>query len=279
VRVSDATAREQSDVFAANRAVGQVAFAVAALRGATGRTRVDEQGSLRVRFLRRTSTELEAVLVNSAGGITGGDRFDLDISVGTGARLVVSTAAAEKIYRSLGADAEVGVRLQVDRAGSLLWLPQETILFDQARLRRDIEIDLAANAKVTLAEALIFGRTASGEAMQNGSLTDRWRVRRAGKLIFAETLKLDGAIAAKLRERAVAGTGVAVATIFMSPASDAEVSALRAIAESFRSELGVSSWNGLAVARLVAEDGATLRHDIALAVTALGASLPRPWLN
>jgi urease accessory protein len=277
--VSGATAREQSDVFAANRAVGQVAFAVAALRGATGRTRVDEQGSLRVRFLRRTSTELEAVLVNSAGGITGGDRFDLDISVGTGARLVVSTAAAEKIYRSLGADAEVGVRLQVDRAGSLLWLPQETILFDQARLRRDIEIDLAANAKVTLAEALIFGRTASGEAMQNGSLTDRWRVRRAGKLIFAETLKLDGAIAAKLRERAVAGTGVAVATIFMSPASDAEVSALRAIAESFRSELGVSSWNGLAVARLVAEDGATLRHDIALAVTALGASLPRPWLN
>ncbi|MEA2951758.1 MAG: urease accessory protein [Alphaproteobacteria bacterium] len=277
--MSGATAREQSDVFAANRAVGQVAFAVAALRGATGRTRVDEQGSLRVRFLRRTSTELEAVLVNSAGGITGGDRFDLDISVGTGARLVVSTAAAEKIYRSLGADAEVGVRLQVDRAGSLLWLPQETILFDQARLRRDIEIDLAANAKVTLAEALIFGRTASGEAMQNGSLTDRWRVRRAGKLIFAETLKLDGAIAAKLRERAVAGTGVAVATIFMSPASDAEVSALRAIAESFRSELGVSSWNGLAVARLVAEDGATLRHDIALAVTALGASLPRPWLN
>jgi urease accessory protein len=279
VRVSGATAREQSDVFAANRAIGRVAFAVAALRGTTGRTRVDEQGSLRVRFLHRTSSELEAVLVNSAGGITGGDRFDLDISVGTGARLVVSTAAAEKIYRSLGADAEVSVRLKVDREGSLLWLPQETILFDQARLRRDIEIDLATDAKVTLAEALIFGRAASGEAMQTGSLTDRWRVRRDGKLIFAETLKLDGAIAAKLQERAVAGTGVAVATIFMSPAGDAEVSALRAIAESFRSERGVSSWNGLAVARLVAEDGATLRHDLALAVTALGASLPRPWLN
>jgi urease accessory protein len=277
--VSGATAREQSDVFAANRAVGRVAFAVAAMRGTTGRTRVDEQGSLRVRFLRRTSTELEAVLVNSAGGVTGGDRFDLDISVGAGARLVVSTAAAEKIYRSLGADAEVSVRLKVDREGSLLWLPQEAILFDQARLRRDIEIDLAADAKVMLAEALIFGRTASGEAMQNGSLTDRWRVRRDGKLIFAETLKLDGAIAAKLQERAVAGAGVAVATIFMSPAGDAEVSGLRAIAESFRSELGVSSWNGLAVARLVAEDGATLRHDLALAMTALGASLPRPWLN
>ncbi|MEA2974585.1 MAG: urease accessory protein [Alphaproteobacteria bacterium] len=277
--MSGATAREQSDVFAANRAVGRVAFAVAAMRGTTGRTRVDEQGSLRVRFLRRTSTELEAVLVNSAGGVTGGDRFDLDISVGAGARLVVSTAAAEKIYRSLGADAEVSVRLKVDREGSLLWLPQEAILFDQARLRRDIEIDLAADAKVMLAEALIFGRTASGEAMQNGSLTDRWRVRRDGKLIFAETLKLDGAIAAKLQERAVAGAGVAVATIFMSPAGDAEVSGLRAIAESFRSELGVSSWNGLAVARLVAEDGATLRHDLALAMTALGASLPRPWLN
>jgi urease accessory protein len=240
---------------------------------------VDEAGSLRVRFLRRTSDELEAVLVNSAGGITGGDRFDLGIDVGEGARLVVSTATAEKVYRSLGSDAEVGVRLKVDAGGSLLWLPQETILFDQARLRRDIEIDLAADAKIVLAEALIFGRTASGETMRQGSLTDRWRIRREGKLIFAETLKLDGAIAEKLGERAVACGGVAVATIVMSPAGDAEVSRLRALGDNFRSEMGASAWNGLAVVRLVAEDGANLRHDLALALTALGASLPRPWLN
>lgn len=277
--MTGATAREQSDVFAANRAVGRVALAVAALRGTTGRTRVDEAGSLRVRFLHRTSDELEAVLVNSAGGITGGDRFDLDMSVGKGARLAVSTAAAEKVYRSLGSDAQVGVRLKVEAGGSLLWLPQETILFDQARLRRDIDVDLAADAKIVLAEALIFGRTASGETMRQGSLMDRWRIRREGKLIFAETLRLEGAIAAKLGENAVARGGVAVATIFMSPAGDAEVSRLRALGDNFRSEVEASAWNGLAVARLVAEDGANLRHDLAIALTALGASLPRPWLN
>jgi urease accessory protein len=277
--VSGATAREQSDVFAANRAVGRVAFAVAALRGTTGRTRVDEQGSLRVRFLHRTSSELEAVLVNSAGGITGGDRFDLDISVETGARLAVSTAAAEKVYRSLGPEATVNVKLKVEAGGSLLWLPQETILFDQARLRRSIEVDVAGDAKLVLAEALVFGRSAMGEALKQGSLMDRWRIRRDGKLAFAETLRLDGAIASKLGEKAVAGGGVAVATLLITPGDEAMVGKIRELDGRFRSEVAASAWNGLAVARLVAKDGAALRHDLALTLTTLGTALPRPWLN
>jgi urease accessory protein len=270
---------QQRDIFAANRAVGRVSLAVAAARGATRRTRVDEAGSLRVRFLGQTAEELEAVIVNTAGGIAGGDRFDMDVAVEEGARLVVSTAAAEKVYRSLGPEAEIGVRLKVGAGGSLLWLPQETILFDQARLRRAIEVDLAENARIVLAEALVFGRAAMGETMQRGSLTDRWRIRRGGKLIFAETLRLDGAIAAKLDEKAIAAGGVAIATVLMIPGDDAAVARVRAMGESFRSEVGASAWNGLAAVRLVAKDGASLRHDLALVLTALGESLPRPWLN
>jgi urease accessory protein len=269
----------QNDIFSANRAVGRIALTVGASRGATRRTRVDEAGSLRVRFLGQTAEELEAVIVNTAGGVAGGDGFDLDVAVGERARLVISTAAAEKLYRALGPEAIVNVKLKVDAAASLLWLPQETILFDQARLRRNIEVDLAGDAKLVLAEALVFGRAAMGETMQQGSLMDRWRIRRDGKLAFAETLRLEGAIAAKLSERAVAAGGVAVATVVMAPGDETMVTTLRSLGERFRSEVAASAWNGLAVARIVAKDGAALRHDLALALTALGVALPRPWLN
>jgi urease accessory protein len=269
----------QSDIFAANRAMGRVSLAVAAARGATARTRVDEAGSLRVRFLRRTSDDLEAVLVNTAGGIAGGDRFELDVAVGEGARLVVSTAAAEKVYRALGPQATIDVKLKIDAGGSLLWLPQETILFDQAQLRRSIKVDVIGDAKLVLAEALVFGRSAKGETIQHGGLMDRWRIRRDGKLAFAETLRLDGAIAAKLGEKAVADGGAAVASLLTTPGDEAMVEKIRALDGRFRSEVAASAWNGLAVARIVAKDGAALRHDLALTLTALGVALPRPWLN
>jgi urease accessory protein len=199
--------------------------------------------------------------------------------VGEGARLVVSTAAAEKVYRSLGPEATIDVKLKVNAGGSLLWLPQETILFDRARLRRGIEVDLAQDAKLILAEALVFGRAAMGETLEQGSLMDRWRLRRGGKLLFAETLRLDSAIAAKLGEKAVAAGGAAVATVLMVPGDEATAVTIRDLGEHFRSEVAVSAWNGLAVARLVAKDGAALRHDIAILLTALGTALPRPWLN
>ena len=131
-------------VFAGNRASGRLECAVVAARGGTRRARVHEAGSLRVRFPNgERDGALDAVMVNTAGGMAGGDRFDIDVTVGAGARLTVTTAAAEKIYRSLGPDTEIGVKLTVGAGGALAWLPQETILFDQVRLRRSIDVDLA----------------------------------------------------------------------------------------------------------------------------------------
>src|ERR1700690_2471803 len=110
----------RSDVFAANRALGRVAFTVTAGAGGSRRGRVHEAGSLRVRFPNGNSlAALDAVIVNTGGGMTGGDRFDVDIKVGTGARLSVTTAAAEKIYRSLGPDTDIGVTLDVGSGGAL----------------------------------------------------------------------------------------------------------------------------------------------------------------
>ena len=101
------------------------------------------------------------------------------MTVGEGARLVVGTAAAEKIYRSTGPDADMEVALAVRAGGQLAWLPQETILFDRARLSRRIEIDLAEGASLVMAEAVVFGRAAMGETMREGRFADRWRLRRA----------------------------------------------------------------------------------------------------
>jgi urease accessory protein len=278
--VTVAMAAKSTDaIFTANRAVGHASFAVKAAHGATRRARVREHGSLRVRFPGPAADELEAVLVNTAGGIAGGDCFAVDVRAGKDTRLVVGTAAAEKIYRTLAPAARIDVTLDLAAGAALAWLPQETILFDRARLARTIDVAMAPDASLLLAEAVVFGRSGMGEAVEQGALSDRWRVRRDGKLIYAETVRLDGAIATRLSEPAVANGGIAVATILVIPGAAATVAAVRAMEGQFCGEVGASAWSGLAVVRLCAADGATLRRDLIKVLMALRGALPRLWLN
>lgn len=266
-----------SSVFAANRSAGRISLTVAARDGVARRQQIYEDGPLRARFPNVSSGDLEAVLVNTAGGIAGGDQHDVDIGVGEGAALTVTTAAAEKVYRTLGPPSEIAVSLSVGAGGRLNWLPQETILFDNARLDRGIDVELAADASVLIAEAVVFGRTAMGEAVRQGAFRDRWRVRRDGRLIFAETIRLDGEIERLLAEPAVADRGIAFATVLSVPGDDIKVELVRT--QSYRGEVGISAWNGFAVARLCAKDGKSLRSDLAIVIAALGGALPRIWLN
>jgi len=272
-------AKSRDAIFAANRAVGSLSFSVKQVAGKTRRGELHEAGSLRVRCPNTASDELEAVLINTAGGVAGGDRFDLDIAAGADTRLVVTTAAAEKVYRTLGATSEIAVKLDVAAGATLAWLPQETILFDRARLSRSIDITLDPDARLVVAEGIVFGRSGMGETVDEGALTDRWRVRRGGKLIYAETVRLDGAISGRLAEPAVARGGVAVATVLVVPGDEAVVEAVRALQDQFSGEVGASAWNGLAAIRLCAKDGAALRHDLIHVMTAVRGSLPRIWTN
>lgn len=276
--MAGAVAAKNDAIFAANRAVGSVSLAVKHVAGKTRRARVHEAGSLRVRCPGAPAEELEAVLINTAGGVAGGDRFTLDIAAGQGTRVVVTTAAAEKIYRTLGPDSTIDVKLDVAAGASLAWLPQETILFDRARLSRSIEIDLAADARLFLAEAIVFGRSGMGEAVEEGALSDRWRIRRGGRLIYAESVRLDGAIAQRLARTAVAKGGIAIATVLIAPGDDAVVEAVRAL-DDVAGEVGASTWNGIAAVRLCASDGAALRHDLVRVMTATRGALPRIWTN
>jgi urease accessory protein len=270
-----------AEIFAANRAEGRLSLTVAATPSGTVRRRVHEAGALRLRFPNSAQgAPLEAVIINTAGGMTGGDRFDLDIKLGPGARLTVTTAAAEKIYRSLGPSSEITLKLDVGPNGALAWLPQPTILFDRMRLRRTIDVTLARSASLLLAEATVFGRSAMGESIHDGNLFDRRRVRINGALVFAETIGLDGDIAQCLAKRAVANEGVAIASVVKTPGGDECAAAVASIKDSFGGEVGISAWNGLAVARLVAPDDVSLQRDLIRVLNALGANpLPRLWLN
>jgi urease accessory protein len=266
-----------SSVFAANRSTGRIALSVAMRDGVTRRRQIYEDGPLRVRFPNTFNHAPEAVVINSAGGIAGGDRHDIEVTVEQGATLGVTTAAAEKIYRALGPSAEIAVKLSVEQGGQLTWLPQETILFDRAGFNRRIEVDLSADATLLMAETIVFGRTAMGETVKRGACTDRWRVRRDGRLIYAETVRLDGAIGRLLAEPAIAGGGLAIATVLVVPGDEVRVE--RARDQACCGQVGISTWNGLAVARLCANDGATLRRDLVAVVAALGGAPPRLWLN
>ncbi|MCC6948552.1 MAG: urease accessory protein UreD [Bradyrhizobiaceae bacterium] len=241
---------------------------------------VDEEGPLRLRFPRIAAPgTLEAVLVNTGGGIVGGDRLQFDIEAGEGAAVAVTSQASEKIYRSAGKAAEISVRLAAAAGAQLAWLPQETILFDRARVTRSIDAEVAANASLTLCESVVFGRVAMGEAVTNGLLKDRWHIRRDGKLIFADALTLDGSIGAILARPATAAGAVATATLIqVAPDAQAKVDAVRTALGAHTIESGASAFDGMLIVRMLAGDGLALRAAILDTLSALGTVPPRAFL-
>jgi urease accessory protein len=268
-----------SSVFEANRARGVVRFDVHARDGVTRRGILHESGSLRVRFPSPEGEGLSGVFVNTAGGVAGGDNFDIDIAAGEGSRLTLTTAAAEKVYRAPGAAAQLNIGLKVAAGAHIGWLPQETILFDRARVHRSFDIALDVTASLLLCEIVVFGRTAMGERVEQGEFVDRWRLSRGGKLVFAETVRLDGNIGAKLARSAMAKSGAAIGTALIVPGDEALIERIREASDSFSGEVGMSAWNGFAIARFCAQDAARLRADMMAVLARSGAALPRLWLN
>ena len=157
-----------------------------------------ETGGYRVKCPALSGDPLEAVIINTGGGVAGGDRVSIAAHAGVGSRLCLTTATAERIYRSTGSAAEIDISLDVAAGGTIAWLPQATILFSGAAIRRRVVANLEHSARLLIVEATAYGRTASGERMTSGSLDDQWRMRRDGRLVFAEASRLDGDMAAAL---------------------------------------------------------------------------------
>jgi urease accessory protein len=243
--------------------------------GTAGPLVVAERGGYRVRFVRSG----EGVLINTGGGMTGGDRMRIDVAVEAGASAVLTTQAAEKIYRSDGPDTEIAAAIDLARGARLAWLPQEQILFDRSRLRRSLDVAMAGDAALTLVESVVFGRLAMGETVVSGLFRDRWRIRRDGRLVFAEDVRLDGPIAAILARKATGGGARAAATVLhVAPDAERRIEACRAMLAGSASECGVSAWDGMLVARFLSADPQALRTDLVRFLTSFrGEALPRSW--
>ena len=264
-------------------------FGVAAA-GRTALAQLFETGSLRLRVPR--GPHCQGLLVNTGGGILGGDRLATAVALEAGGRLTLATVAAEKVYRSAGPEASVETVLDVADAARLDWLPQETILFDGSRLRRTLHATLAGSARLLAAETLVFGRLAAAETIAAASLRDAWRVRRDGRLVFADETRLDGALGAILDRPAVAAGARAVALLlFCAPEAEDAVDAVRETLAPFLGgggvEAGVSARDDVLVLRALARSPERLRACMVAALDRLrqapgqapgqGSGLARLW--
>jgi urease accessory protein len=260
------------------RASGALRLVVAHTNSGSAAEDIAESGPLRVRFPRVREERLEAILINTAGGIVGGDKLEFQIETHEEASLTLTSQAAEKIYRSNGLTSRISVSLKAEAGSELFWLPQETILFDRARIEREIEADVSSDGSLAICEAVVFGRDAMGEKIARGLLRDRWRVRRDGKLIFADAFSLDGDVKATLN-RVVAMNGkIAMATmICVSKDAMNRLDAVREALTGEGMEAGASAFDGMLVARILAEDSISLRAAVLSALEAAGTPPPRAY--
>jgi urease accessory protein len=251
---------------------------------ADGRTRIDrlyQEGAAKIRMPRTAGDPFEAVLINTAGGLTGGDRLDWSIGVGAGASATVTTQTCEKIYRAASGIAKVGCRMSVGEGGRLAWLPQETIVFDNSAFRRTIEVDLAADAEALIVEATVLGRRAMGESVLQARFADRWRVRREGRLVHAEDLAIGPDAGRQLAAPPALGGASCIATVLvLTEDAERQLDAVRTIIGDAG---GASAWtvagSGKLLARLIADDSYQLRKRLIPLIELLNgqAGLPKVW--
>lgn len=260
------------------RASGALRLVVAHTDSGSAAEDISESGPLRVRFPRVREERLEAILINTAGGIVGGDKLEFNVETREDASLAITSQAAEKIYRSNGLTSRISVSLKAEAGSELFWLPQETILFDRARVEREIEADVSSEGSLSICEAVVFGRDAMGEKVERGLLRDRWKVRRDGKLIFADALTLDGDIKTTLGRRAAMNGKIAMGTmICVSRDAAAKLDAVRDALAGEGIEAGASAFEGMLVARILAEDSISLRAAVLSALEAAGTPPPRAY--
>ncbi|WHP70491.1 urease accessory protein UreD [Phaeobacter inhibens] len=261
------------------RTVGDISVSTKRRGSASVLAGLRQVGSLKLLFPRTNGAALQGVIVNTAGGVTGGDQLDLNATACARTSLTLTTQAAERAYRAQpGETGMIRNVLSVESQASLAWLPQETILFQNCNLDRTLTVDLHAQSRLLLCETLVFGRAAMGEKLTRASLNDRIDIRRSGRPLFLDTIRLQGDVAAHLAKPAIAGGAGTVATlVYIAPDAQGRLDPLRA-------QLGPTAGasligDDLLILRALAPDSFALRQMLLPLLRDLyGASLPRPWM-
>lgn len=242
-------------------------------------SRLRQTGSLKVLFPRNDASGLQTVLVNTAGGLTGGDEFSFRAKAASGSTLTITTQAAERAYRAqTDQTAKVTNRVTLDEKARVNWLPQETILFENSSLVRSLRVDMSGTSDLLLAEPIVFGRAAMGERLNSASFQDRIEIWRDDELLFLDAMNLSGDIHAKLK-RIGRGTeiGALVSLIYVAPDAETKLGEVRALLP----ESGGASLirDTVLFLRCVATDSFELRQSLMPILRHLsGETLPRPWM-
>jgi urease accessory protein len=259
------------------RAYGRARLAVKPVNGRTRIATLYQEGCAKIRLPVTHNASLEAVMINTSGGLTGGDDMHWQFDAGDDCHVQITTQACERIYKASSSIAQVETTLSVGENASLAWLPQETILFERSALKRTLTAHLGAASRALIVEPVVFGRKAMGEDVQNCTFRDRWRIYRQDKLVHAEDFTIGPETAAMLARPALLGGMRTMATILLLD-EDAEQYLERA-RKIIGEKGGASVWSGKLLARLVDEDAYSLRKRLIPLIELLNqkAGVPKVW--
>jgi urease accessory protein len=214
-----------------------------------------------------------AVIVHPPGGIAGGDRLQMSVTLGSDAHALLTTPGAGKWYKANGQDASQDLHFAIADGALLEWLPQETILFDAAQVRMQTNIELGGNARYAGWELVCLGRRAAGERFRNGRWSQRLRIVRDGAPIWSDFADVRGDDPLLYSPVGMAGHSVVGRLLVAAGAVPAEVvEQCRAIEPAGRAPHALSALPEMLVATCLGDGAEAIRHYF----EALWAVL-RPW--
>lgn len=259
------------------RAIGSVRLSSKAYAGRSVLDGLFQKGASKAVFP-RANVGLTAVLLNTSGGVTGGDRFTYEAAAGPGTHLTLTTQACERAYRAQdGETGRVSTSLRVADGARLWWLPQETLVFDGCALDRRLTCEITGTGRALIVEPLCVGRLAMGEAQVHGHITDRISVTRDGVPLVEDAWRLSGDITAQMAQSATGGGAAAMFSLtYVAPDAEAQLGPMRA---QLPTTGGASLLaEDVLVLRLLAPSGYALRASLLPILDQLtGGEIPLCW--
>lgn len=259
------------------RARGRVHLGFRSQGGETKLVDLHQSGCAKALLPKNYENRIDAVIINTAGGVTGGDELTYSAQLDAGSDLCLTTQTAERIYKSSGGIGKIDTQFTLGKNSALDWLPQETILFEQSALSRQLTVDMDATASTLILEPIILGRKAMGETLKSCFFTDQWHVTRGGKLAYADALRITDPAA--LLGTACLGQNRAFATlVYIAPDAEARRDQMRSLINFDDVTTATSAWNGCLVTRFAAPDAQPLRRALISTLSQFRAHpLPRVW--
>ena len=241
--------------------------------------RLYQSGSARCLFPRSANATLNTVILNTSGGLTGGDKMRVTVTAGVNSTLTLTTQACERAYKAQPDQvAQVCNSLNVENGARLNWMPQETILFEGSALHRRLRVNMDGNARLLMVEPVVFGRAAMGEQLHNCQFRDRIKIMRDGRLDYIDSINLTGDVSAHLTLSNVAGgAGAMASVVLVDPLAETHLDDVRALLPDTAGASLLA--NDVLVLRLLAPDSFTLRKVLVPVLRLLNhTEIPRCWM-